>query len=363
MTGSIDQGGDRRASCDSLGWRDIFDLGGVWDRAKRIFTDPIDRLIDFGKGLVTGIITFVKDAILRPLAALAQGTRGCDLLSAVLGKDPITGDPVPRTAETLIGGFMKLIGQEEIWENIKKANAISRAWAWFQGALDGLMGFVRADSRDCSSRRCKSLELVDIVVLPRAFAKVVGAFGSFAVRFITWAGQQVLEPARDHLRGRRAGVMPYIRKAMGAFKTIIANPIGFVGNLVAPATSGFQQFAENFLTHLRTSLIEWLTGSLGGADIYIPQAFELREIVKFVLSVLGLTWANIRGEAGQGHRRDRGQGAGDGLRHRRDAGQRGAGRGLGEDQRAADEPAGDGHRTGHGLREAAGRRSRGHQAR
>ena len=32
---------------------------------------------------------------------------------------------------------MKLIGQEEIWENIKKANAIPRAWAWFQGALQG----------------------------------------------------------------------------------------------------------------------------------------------------------------------------------------------------------------------------------
>ncbi len=58
-----------------------------------------------------------------PLAKLAEGTRGYDLLKAVLGKDPITGEPVPRTAETLIGGFMKLIGQEEVWENMKKANA------------------------------------------------------------------------------------------------------------------------------------------------------------------------------------------------------------------------------------------------
>ena len=40
---------DRRAVLkrflDSLSWTDIFDLGGVWDRAKRIFTEPIDRLI------------------------------------------------------------------------------------------------------------------------------------------------------------------------------------------------------------------------------------------------------------------------------------------------------------------------------
>src|SRR5205814_2185423 len=47
-------------------------------------------------------------------------------------------------------------------------------------------------------------------------------------------------------------------------------------------------------SHLRASLIQWLTGSLGGANIYIPQAFEIREIIKFVLSVLGLTWSNVR---------------------------------------------------------------------
>ena len=39
------------------------------------------------------IVDLVKDAILRPLAALAEGTRGYDLLKAVLGQDPITGDP------------------------------------------------------------------------------------------------------------------------------------------------------------------------------------------------------------------------------------------------------------------------------
>jgi hypothetical protein len=33
---------------------------------------------------------------------------------------------------------------------------------------------------------------------------------------------------------------------------------------------------------------------MSGANIYIPQGFTLREILKFVLSVLGLTWQNIR---------------------------------------------------------------------
>src|SRR4029079_16863090 len=135
----------------------------------------IARLLDFGKTLAGQILGFIRQAILLPLARLAEGTRGYDLLKAVLGEDPVTGQPVPRTAETLIGGFMKLIGQEEVWENMKKANAVGRAWAWFQGALAALMSFV-AQIPTLAINAFKSLELVDIVLLPRAFIKVGAVF-------------------------------------------------------------------------------------------------------------------------------------------------------------------------------------------
>jgi hypothetical protein len=292
MTGSLFRQAINRF-LDSLSWRDIFRLGDVWERAKRIFTEPIDRLINFGRGLVTGIIRFIKDAILRPLARLAEGTRGWDLLIAVLGQNPITGEPVPRNAETLIGGFMKLIGQEEVWNNIKRANAIARAWAWFQGALNGLLGFVR-QIPGLFIQALQSLELMDIVLLPRAFVKVGRVFAGFLGQFFSWAGQQVMSLLQIIFEVVAPGAMVYLRRAAGAFRRIIQNPIGFVRNLVRAGIRGFQQFAGNFLTHLRTSLIQWLTGTLSGANIYIPQAFNLMEIIKFVLSVLGLTWQNIR---------------------------------------------------------------------
>src|SRR5262249_21563815 len=154
-------------------------------RAKRIFTEPIDRIINFGKGLITGIIKFIKEAILRPLAKLAEGTAGYDLLKAVLGEDPVTGDPVPRTADTLIGGFMKLIGQQEVWENIKKGNAIAKAWAWFQNALKDLLGFVK-QIPSLFVKAFTSLELMDIILVPRAFAKIISVFGSFMGQFLSW---------------------------------------------------------------------------------------------------------------------------------------------------------------------------------
>ena len=275
----------------SLGLSDLLHLGALWDRAKAIFTEPVDRIKNFVVGLVTGILGLIKDAILMPLAKLAEGTRGWDLLIAVLGKNPITGDPVPRTAETLIGGFMKLIGEEETWNNIKKANALPRAWAWFQGALAGLLGFV-TQIPTLFINTLKSLTLEDVVIITNAFAKVAGVFGNFIGSFIKWAGDALWQLLQIIFEVLAPAAIPYLKKVGGAFKTILKNPIAFVGNLVAAGKLGFQQFASNIGTHLKDSFIQWLTGNLEG--VYIPKSLDISEIVKFVLSVLGISWQNIR---------------------------------------------------------------------
>jgi Domain of unknown function (DUF4157) len=276
-----------------LGWSDALHPGAVWDRAKRLVLDPIGRLISFGAGVVGELLSLVKEAILRPLAALAEGTAGYDLLKAVLGQDPITGDPVPRTADTLIGGFMKLIGQEEIWANIKKGNAVARAFAWFQGALAGLMGFVRSIPQKVVAT-ITSLTFEDVLTVVGAFRKVGSAFLGLVAEFGSWAGRQVLSLLEILVSVVAPGVMPYIAKAKAAFHTIIRDPVRFIGNLVRAGKLGFQNFARNIVEHLKTALIKWLVGPLADAGVYIPKSFSLLEIVKLVLSVLGLTWANIR---------------------------------------------------------------------
>lgn len=278
---------------DSLGWRDIFDLGGVWDRAKRIFTDPIGRLISFGAGVVVELLDLVKTAILRPLAALAQGTAGYDLLKAILGEDPITREPVPRTADTLIGGFMTLIGQQEVWQNIKRGKAADRAFAWFNGALAGLMGFVRSIPGRLM-QALTSLTFQDVITVVGAFRKVGSAFLGLAAEFGAWAFKQVVSLLEILFSVVAPGVMPYIAKARAAFQTILKDPIAFVGNFVRAGKLGFQRFAGNILKHLGTALIKWITGPLGEAGVYIPKSLNLVEIIRLVMSVLGLTWQNIR---------------------------------------------------------------------
>jgi uncharacterized protein DUF4157 len=278
---------------DGLDWTDIRHPGKVWDDAVGVFTRAVQRIGRFALDVGRDILKFIKDAILMPLAKLAEGTRGWDLLIAVLGKNPITGEPVPRTAENLIGGFMKLIGQEEVWENIKKSHAIPRAWAWFQGALKGVISFVsRIPALFIDA--LKSLTLEDIIILPKAFIKVGKIFGGFLLDFISWAGEQVWTLLQIIFEVVAPAVMPYLKKAAAAFRTILKHPGTFVGHLVKAAKEGFHLFASHFLAHLQAALVGWLTGTLEGANIYIPQGFTFMEIIKFVLSVLGLTWQNIR---------------------------------------------------------------------
>ena len=59
--------------------------------------------------------------ILKPMARWASANiPHWDLLMGVLGVNPVSNDGESPTMQ-LIGAFMKLIGQEEVWENIRKA--------------------------------------------------------------------------------------------------------------------------------------------------------------------------------------------------------------------------------------------------
>ena len=289
-----------RSFCDaldrfvgSLSWSDVLDLGGVWRRARRIFSEPCDRLASFAQGLVGGILSAIRAAILRPVARLAQGTRGYDLLRLVLAQDPITGDTYPRTAENMIGGFMRLIGEEEKWRHLQEARAIPRAWAWFQGQIGTLMEFV-SEIPQLFSRLWQSLQIRDLLDIGGAFNRVLGIFGGFAGRFFTWAGTAALEIMMFIFEALAPGAMPVLRRAASVIGIIVREPIRFVRNLVRAGKRGFEQFRGNIRQHLVNGLVGWLTGALSNAGLQLPTRWDARGILSLVLQVLNLTWPNIR---------------------------------------------------------------------
>ncbi|MEM6269584.1 MAG: DUF4157 domain-containing protein [Bacteroidota bacterium] len=83
-----------------------------------------------------------------------------------------------------------------------------------------------------------------------------------------------------------------------AIGSIISDPIGFLSNLINGISEGFNNFIANIKKHIVTGLIEWLTGSLGGVGITLPDnIFSLSGVFNLVLQILGLTWDYFRNRA------------------------------------------------------------------
>src|SRR5215217_2998930 len=167
----------------------------------------------------------------------------------------------------------------------------SRAWQWFQTTLSQLIGFV-SEIPTLFLSAFKALTLEDIILVPKAFAKLAAVFGGFMSKFVSWGVDAMFKLLEIVFDVVSPGALGYVKKTGSAMKSIFQNPLPFVGNLVKAAKLGFTNFGGNFVKHLKAGLIDWLTGSLPG--IYIPRSFSLGEVVKFIFSVLGLTWANVR---------------------------------------------------------------------
>jgi len=92
-------------------------------------------------------------------------------------------------------------------------------------------------------------------------------------------------------------LMAVLRKGAEAIKLIIADPIGFLGNLLSAIKKGFSQFADNIWTHLKAGFMKWLFGALAETGIEIPTDLSLPSILKLVLGVLGITYERMRAKA------------------------------------------------------------------
>jgi hypothetical protein len=86
-----------------------------------------------------------------------------------------------------------------------------------------------------------------------------------------------------------------LAKAAQAISAIIKDPIGFLGHLVSAVGAGLRQFMANIASHLQKGLVSWLLGAAAKAGLQLPAKFDLKGIILLIGSLLGLTWAAIRG--------------------------------------------------------------------
>ena len=101
---------------------------------------------------------------------------------------------------------------------------------------------------------------------------------------------------------RLCGISPdefygLVGKAEDTIDIIVNNPGQFIGNLIEAVGQGFGQFADNFLSHLQSGFMDWLTGQAGVVGIELMESFDLKGLIGMGLQLLGLTYDAIRAKA------------------------------------------------------------------
>ncbi|MDH3317979.1 MAG: DUF4157 domain-containing protein, partial [Gammaproteobacteria bacterium] len=121
----------------SLGIEDATRLPTVLRRLANIVTAPIGRIVRFARNVAVKLLEIIKNYVISSLINFVrERTNAYPLLTVILGRDPISNEPVERTPIALLRGFMQLSesGQEQL-RQMEESGSLQRAADWLDGAV------------------------------------------------------------------------------------------------------------------------------------------------------------------------------------------------------------------------------------
>jgi hypothetical protein len=291
--------GERSTSTSSVGNGGAIQLWG-WGWVSRGIRS-VARGVSKGVEWVGGKIAEGGKFLLGKIAPWFKSIPGYDLLTLILGKDPVSGKEVKRGGVAVVRAVMGLVpGGRAMFENLNKAGAITRAVDWISTEIAKLdLSF--AAIKALFGEAWNALSPADIFNPRGAFAKLKRIFYPPIARILAFArkiGGKVLEFIFEGVLTMVGApvkkIMAILNKGAAVLNKILKNPIGFVKNLVKAVGLGVKNFAKNILKHLKKGIVGWLFGALKSADIELPKEFDLKGVFFLVAQILGLTYANIR---------------------------------------------------------------------
>ncbi len=245
----------------------VYYVGGGWladkltgeNNKEKIFEEGRRRYMDDMELVISDIATAVETGLNETVAILAEGKAKLDAALAKLGPDE------------------KSIGEEA-------ASGIRGQFSELEKSIEAKQEAIITSVAEKYVAAQK-----DIEATIEAYRNPVGALISMAT--------EALGGVFETIGKLKELLMSALAKAQAAIGLIIADPIGFLGNLVTGVKQGLMNFVGNIETHLQKGLFEWLFGALAKAGIQMPDKFDLSGIMSIVFQVLGLTWTNIRKRA------------------------------------------------------------------
>jgi hypothetical protein len=245
----------RRAKDWLLGMDELPGVKAIFDRNRQIFVDTINRLTESITADQKRVIQECKDE-------LANAKK--DIKEYVDSLEP----------------SLKDIGQKAAQEMTEKLNALDQLVDRKQEELQNKLKDKQAAAIKAIDEKIEKMK----EAMSGALAKLGKLLLLAAKKFFKWA----LEKCGVAL----STIESIIDKGIAVLKAIFTGPIQFVKNLVRAAITGFQNFKNNFLKHLKDAVFEWLTGSLQG--LVLPETWNLRGVLSIVFQMLGITYANFR---------------------------------------------------------------------
>ncbi len=255
-----------------------------WERAASAVSGFLDRIcslvgqiFDTLSTVVSGILNAVKDAACAIVdAAVAFASKALDLL----------GDLLKKMVSGLLGNIFPGLAKA-LNELIDKAVDMAKAAVKKFG--EGLKKMVTAA----------------IDALNKAVTAVINAYKTAIQTALTIASAVVSGDWEKALKAllegalKLAGIAPeafyaLVGKGMDTIKKIVDDPGAFVGNLIKAVSTGFSQFAGNFLTHLKNGIVGWLTGQMSETGLKLPKEWNAKGIFDLVLQILGITKASMK---------------------------------------------------------------------
>ena len=267
----------------------------------------LQRVWDFATTVATQVIALIKDALLGQLASFVDQVPGFHLVTVILGRNPFTGEKVPRTAVNLIRGFITLIlGGDAIYERLAETGVIAEAGARIEGAIADL-GISWEFVVGLFTGIWDTVVSIDTLIDPiGVFTRIRDQFGEPISRlfaFIRVVLRTMFELLLALMQFPTDLIGRIIDNAMLAYEQIKRDPIGFLINMLAAVKLGFSNFFTNILTHLTGGLVDWLFRGLRAAGIEPPEDLSPGAILDTVLQVLGISveriWEKLAQRFGQ----------------------------------------------------------------
>jgi hypothetical protein len=255
-----------------------------WDKVKsavkkavKVITDAIDKVFTALREAVKTIITKAKNAAIDLVNKGRNWVVGKLNDFRVWAKDKVDkhiGTTFPGLAKTINGGIDVVTDTAIAGVNKVADTAI----AGIEMVADGL-----AAALD------KILEVYQVAL--KTAVRVVGAVltGDFAE-----ALRAVIEGACEVAGIDPKPIFDFIDRAGKAVDAILDDPVGFIKNLFGAVGDGLRNFWKNIKQHMIKGVIGWLTGAMSEVNLTGPFEFTPKGILKIVLEILGLTYANIK---------------------------------------------------------------------